>query len=88
VPCRQTRAFAERLRAQPGQEVVYLELPGAPHAFEVFHSLRAEAAAAAVHRFCSWVVANQMARDLTEDRANPSDRGSAAAGDRIDVEAR
>ena len=45
VPYRQTRAFVDRLRAQPGQEVVYVELPGAPHAFEVFHSLRAEAAA-------------------------------------------
>jgi len=88
VPYRQTRAFVERLRAQPGQEVLYLELPGAPHAFEVFHSLRAEAAASAVHRFCSSVVARQMARGLTEGPAIPSDRGSAAADDRIDVDAR
>jgi acetyl esterase/lipase len=88
VPYRQTRAFAERLRAQPDQKLVYVELPGAPHAFEVFHSLRAEAAAAAVHRFCSWVLAETMARELTEDPTTPSDRGSAAADDRIDAEAR
>ena len=88
VPHPQTRAFAERLRAQPGQEIVYLELPGAPHAFEVFHSLRAEAAASAVHRFCSSIVARQMARDLTEGPATPSDHGSAAVDDRIDAETR
>ena len=88
VPYRQTRAFVERLRAQPGQEVVYVELPGAPHAFEVFHSLRAEAAASAVHRFCASVIAQAMAHDLTEGRATPADRGSAGAGDQIDVGAR
>jgi acetyl esterase/lipase len=88
VPYRQTRAFAERLRAQPGQKVVYLELPGAPHAFEVFHSLRAEAAAAAVHRFCSWVLAEQMAKGLTENRSTSSGQGAAVAADRIDADAR
>jgi len=88
VPHRQTRAFVDRLRAQPGQQVFYLELPGAPHAFEVFHSLRAEAAASAVHRFCSSIVARQMARDLTEGPATPSDHGSAAVDDRIDAETR
>jgi acetyl esterase/lipase len=88
VPYRQTRAFVDRLRTQPDQQVVYVELPGAPHAFEVFHSLRAEAAAAAVHRFCASVNAHAMAHELTEGRATPSDRGSAAADDRIDAEAR
>jgi len=88
VPYRQTRAFVDRLRAQPEQQVLYVELPGAPHAFEVFHSLRAEAAAAAVHRFCSSVIAQEMARGITEGPATPSGRGSAAAADRIDAEAR
>jgi acetyl esterase/lipase len=88
VPHRLTRAFVERLRAQPGQQVVYLELPGAPHAFEVFHSLRAEAAASAVHRFCSWVTANEMARELTAGRATSSDRATAADDGRIEAEAR
>ena len=57
VPAAQTRAFVDRLRAVPGQRVVYLEVPGAPHAFEVFHSLRAEAAVGAIHSFCDAVVA-------------------------------
>jgi dipeptidyl aminopeptidase/acylaminoacyl peptidase len=93
VPYRQTRAFVERLRAQAGQHVVYLELPGAPHAFEVFHSLRAEAAASAVHRFCSWVTATEMTRELTSGRApstgsRSGDPAAAADDDRIDAEAR
>jgi acetyl esterase/lipase len=88
VPCRFTRAFVERLRAQPGQEVVYLELPGAPHAFEVFHSLRAEAAASAVHRFCSSVIARHVAHELTADRSTSADPGAAVADARIDVDSR
>jgi acetyl esterase/lipase len=88
VPYPQTRAFVERLRAESRQQVVYVELPGAPHAFEVFHSLRAEAAAAAIHRFCAAVNAETMTRELTAGRATPSDRRSAAADDRIDAEAR
>lgn len=65
VPVEQTRAFVERLRATEGQNVVYLELPGAPHAFEVFHSMRAEAAAAGIHRFCASLNAQHMADTLT-----------------------
>ena len=80
VPVEQTRTFVERLRATDGQNVVYLELPGAPHAFEVFHSMRAEAAAAGIHRFCASLDAQHMAQTLTsagqveagkEDRAGP-----------------
>jgi acetyl esterase/lipase len=72
VPYRQTLAFVDRLRAQPGQHAVYLELPGAPHAFEVFHSFRAEAAAAGIHRFCSWVNADAMVASVSEAGNPPS----------------
>ena len=57
VPVAQTRAFVDRLRATPGPPVVYLELPGAPHAFEIFHSIRSEAAVSAIHQFCATVAA-------------------------------
>jgi acetyl esterase/lipase len=65
VTVAQSRAFVERLRAIPGQRVVYLELPGAPHAFEVFHSMRAEAAAAGIHRFCASLDAQRLAEAST-----------------------
>jgi hypothetical protein len=48
----------EKLRAVPGQRVLYLELPGAPHAFDVFHSVRCEAAIGAINAFCMWVIAD------------------------------
>lgn len=81
VPATQTRAFVDRLRTIPGQRVVYLELPGAPHAFEVFHSVRAEAAVGAVRQFCAGVVAGLAVTDadsrdaarLAEDEATAAD---------------
>ena len=77
----QTRAFVERLRAQPGQQVVYLELPGAPHAFEVFHSLRAEAAASAVHRFCASVT-RERRWPTTSPRVRATSSGPGSGGGR------
>jgi len=63
VPVAQTRAFVDKLRGIPGQRVVYLELPGAPHAFEVFHSVRAEAAVGAIQEFCDGVIAGVRVAD-------------------------
>jgi acetyl esterase/lipase len=63
VPAVHTRAFVDKLRAIPGQRVVYLELPGAPHAFEVFHSVRAEAAVGAAQQFCDGVIAGVRVTD-------------------------
>lgn len=40
VPVGEARAFARLLRARSHAPVVYAELPGAQHAFEVFRSLR------------------------------------------------
>jgi acetyl esterase/lipase len=57
VPVRQARAFVESLRAVSAQPVLYAEVPGASHAFDVFHSMRTDNAVAAVGRFLGWVVA-------------------------------
>src|SRR5262249_52667459 len=84
VPYQQTRAFVDRLRAQPGQQVLYVELPGAPHAFEVFHSLRAEAAASAVQRFSASVIADSATRESVAGRAISSGPEVAVGADRID----
>lgn len=40
VPVGEARTFAEVLRERSGAPVVYAELPGAQHAFDVFRSLR------------------------------------------------
>jgi len=51
----EARLFAERLRAVSARTVVYAELPGAQHAWDVFRSVRAMESVQAVTRFLEWV---------------------------------
>lgn len=51
VPVNEARRFVEELRAVSRAPVVYAEIAGAQHAFEVFHSMRADLVLAGVHRF-------------------------------------
>jgi acetyl esterase/lipase len=55
VPVEQARTFVDELRKESNQPVVYAELPGAQHAFEIFPSVRAHASAYAVERFLAVV---------------------------------
>jgi acetyl esterase/lipase len=50
----EARLFAERLRSISRQPVLYAELPGAQHAWEVFRSVRAMHSVHAVTRFLEW----------------------------------
>ena len=49
------RRFVERLRSVSSHPVVYAELPGAQHAFDIFHSIRFEAVIDAIEAFAAWV---------------------------------
>lgn len=51
VPAPQARAFADHLRAASDQPVVYAELPGTQHSFDVFHSVRFHAITDAIVSF-------------------------------------
>jgi len=51
VPVAEARRFAEDLRRTSPSPVVYAEIPGAQHAFEIFPSLRGELVLAGVERF-------------------------------------
>ena len=51
APVEAARDFAERLRATTDAPVVYLELKGAQHAFEIFPSIRANAVVQAVEQY-------------------------------------
>jgi acetyl esterase/lipase len=51
VPVEEARLFAERLRAVSRAPVVYLELPGTQHGFDVFPSIRSAHIVRAVGRF-------------------------------------
>jgi acetyl esterase/lipase len=51
APVEDARLFVRRLREVSRKPVVYLELPGAEHAFEIMHSPRTEHAIDGVQRF-------------------------------------
>ena len=51
VPVQEARLLVERLRATSPGPVLYLELPGTQHAFDVFPSVRSDAVVRAVARF-------------------------------------
>ncbi|WP_083502327.1 alpha/beta hydrolase [Sphaerimonospora mesophila] len=55
VPVADARRFAERLRRASADPVVYAELPGAQHAFDLFHSLRFESVVDAIEDFAAGV---------------------------------
>jgi acetyl esterase/lipase len=50
----QARLFVAELRRTSRKSVVYAELPGTQHAFEVFHSIRSAHAVRAVDRYLTW----------------------------------
>jgi acetyl esterase/lipase len=51
VPVAEARLFVERLRAVSTSPVLYIELPGTQHAFDVFPSIRSAHVVRAVGRF-------------------------------------
>ena len=55
VPVQQARAMVDMLRAASPQPVVYVEYPGAQHAFDVFAGNRTNAAVAGIERFLNVV---------------------------------
>ena len=61
VPVEQARTFVDELRKESLRPVVYAELPGAQHAFELLPSVRAYAAAHAVERFLAVVRSEHVA---------------------------
>ncbi len=49
------RLFVERLRSASSTPVVYAELPGAQHTFDLFHSIRSETVVDGIEAFAAWV---------------------------------
>lgn len=76
APLDGARRFRDALRATSAAPVVWAELPGAQHAFELFPSRRADAAVDGVARFCAAIHAryraaahlDQTAADVNADR--------------------
>ena len=58
----EAQTFVSALQARSQQPVVYGELPGAQHAFELFHSVRTDHTVNAVTDFLEWAHANWLAK--------------------------
>lgn len=69
APVAGARSFAARLRERSSAPVVYAELPGAQHAFEIFPSTRSAHTIDAVERFCAYVYSRHRARRSAEETA-------------------
>lgn len=85
VPVAEARLFVELLRARSRSPVLYAELPGAQHAFEVFPSRRTGHALAGVERFLAWALSrHRVAKAVPGARSAPPSRaaGRAAAAER------
>lgn len=59
VPVREAREFVRRLREVSSRPVVYAEIPGAQHAFDLFPSIRSAHVVRGVQRFLDWVYAHR-----------------------------
>ncbi|HEV2781738.1 MAG TPA: alpha/beta hydrolase [Actinophytocola sp.] len=70
IPVAEARAFVDALRAVSGNPVVYAELAGAQHAFDIFPSIRSAHVVRGVERFLDWTyrrsVAGQAEQPLTD----------------------
>ncbi|WP_329521472.1 alpha/beta hydrolase [Spirillospora sp. NBC_01491] len=55
VPTADPRHFADQLRQTSAAPVVYAELKGGHHAFDLYHSFRFEAVVDAIEAFTAWV---------------------------------
>jgi acetyl esterase/lipase len=60
-PVELARTFAQHLRAASAEPVVYVELPGGQHAFDLYHSLRFEAVLDGVDAFVDQILLERPA---------------------------
>ncbi|RYE90997.1 MAG: alpha/beta hydrolase, partial [Myxococcales bacterium] len=75
APVEEGRAFVRALRSVSRAPVVYAELPGAQHAFEILPSVRSTVAVAAVERFLAYTYSEHRRQAGLLDAPPPVDRG-------------
>lgn len=60
TPAGQARRFIAALRNTSARPIIYAELPGAQHSFDLFHSVRFEAVVDSIEEFTSWMRSTRM----------------------------
>ncbi|MHB8670691.1 MAG: alpha/beta hydrolase fold domain-containing protein [Acidimicrobiales bacterium] len=87
VPVGEARSFVERLRAVSRSPVLYAELPGAAHAFDIFPSIRTAHVIRAAARFAAWACGTRRSRAAPVEAtlAAPVEATLAASVERVAV---
>lgn len=75
------RHFHHELQKVSKQPTVYLELPGAEHAFDNIHSPRTDPVAKGVHRFLEWTLAQHRATQVQSDPESTEKNNTEEAAD-------
>lgn len=75
IPVTRGREFAQALNRVSSSAVVYLEVPGAEHGFDIVRSVRSETVIDGVHRFLEWAKAKHGA-DNPPSRVPPAPENS------------
>ena len=70
TPAEGARALVEHLRAVSSSPVLYAELPGAQHSFDLFHSVRFETVIDAIEAFAAWVRSQHQPASAVGHSAN------------------
>jgi len=71
VPVPEARAFVDALRAVSHNPVVYAELAGAQHAFDIFPSIRSAHVVRGVERFLDWTYRRSLPGSLPGQAEQP-----------------
>ncbi len=82
VNVNQARAFVQALKETSKRSVVYHELPGTQHAFEVFNSIRSQNTIRAVQRWLDWHHTEWLARN-GRHRADSAGKAEDALADDV-----
>jgi acetyl esterase/lipase len=69
APVEGARALVDHLRDVSSEPVVYAELPGAQHSFDLFHSVRFETVVDAIEALAAWVRSPDSSRHMAADRS-------------------
>lgn len=77
APVDDARIFSEQLRSKSKQPVLYAELPGAQHAFDIFHCPRSQAAIDSVERFAEYVYTEYL-EQASSTKRTPKKRSATA----------
>ncbi len=87
VPVEEARQFSSALEEASDEKVLYAEIPGAQHAFEIFPSLRSQAVIDAADRFLGWLYGSwlEARQDKSPAADVANDSSSSAAPARVEA---